>query len=255
MSSLKLKNEYLLPAKIRILYEMVKIEPWSRLPLHFHWISDKYKRYADGCPSIPLHFGFFTGPLDELYIYKKGLKSVHDVDDEDDKNMRDDEYDDDEEEDVQNHHNSSSRTNLWDDDYMCIDNNDDDDDHHGIGLTTTHSRSYNRLFNESYLDQTQKSNLGRCIICKYSMSNRDCTIQSTCCKTVTHMHCLAVSFLEENLQGDMKGTHLLPTIGSCRSCKSIIVWHEMIEMKKRKKLITSNQPKIIDIDKLASTSI
>lgn len=41
--------------KIRLLFEMLCIPLWSRLPLQVHFTSRDYAKFQRGCPEIPSH--------------------------------------------------------------------------------------------------------------------------------------------------------------------------------------------------------
>ncbi len=52
-----------LAAKIRVLYEMVHVAPFSRFPLNVFWLlkdKEKFRVLLEGCPSLPKHVSVFN---------------------------------------------------------------------------------------------------------------------------------------------------------------------------------------------------
>jgi len=59
----------LLKARIRFLYEMFQLPPWSKFPLTVNWVTDKYHSCLANCPALPSQIRCNIGPLDNLYLY------------------------------------------------------------------------------------------------------------------------------------------------------------------------------------------
>eukprot|EP01102_Stenamoeba_stenopodia_P009283 TRINITY_DN2738_c0_g1_i3.p1 TRINITY_DN2738_c0_g1~~TRINITY_DN2738_c0_g1_i3.p1 ORF type:complete len:308 (+),score=33.86 TRINITY_DN2738_c0_g1_i3:595-1518(+) len=78
-------NKHFLRAKIRIVYEMLRLAPWNRFPLTVQWLSTKYKsdpRYTSTCPQIPSHMDIIIAPLESLQIAANSVDSDEEKEDE-----------------------------------------------------------------------------------------------------------------------------------------------------------------------------
>ena len=55
IQNIKVGSGNLLRAKIRFLFEIVHISPWSSFPLTINWLTEEYHHYLTGCPDLPKH--------------------------------------------------------------------------------------------------------------------------------------------------------------------------------------------------------
>ena len=58
-----------IPCKIRVLYELLNLPPFSRLALNVHWLTQSYHRHLVGCPPPPKQMTVNCGTFDQLYLY------------------------------------------------------------------------------------------------------------------------------------------------------------------------------------------
>ena len=63
-------NTKKVPAKLRIVYEMMHVPPFSRFPLVINFLSMTHHRHLAGVPRPPPHVSVVNLPVDQLYIYR-----------------------------------------------------------------------------------------------------------------------------------------------------------------------------------------
>ena len=52
-----------LAAQVRLLHEMLNLEPWCYFPLTQHFSSSQHQALAAGCPALPGHMTTSVAPL------------------------------------------------------------------------------------------------------------------------------------------------------------------------------------------------
>jgi structure-specific endonuclease subunit SLX1 len=58
---------WLLRAKLRFLYELLRCEPWCHQPLRLLFTTDQYHSLLRGCPEPPAHIGATIAPLEATF--------------------------------------------------------------------------------------------------------------------------------------------------------------------------------------------
>lgn len=61
---------------------MLQLPPWNILPLTVQWLTDKYNKYLDKCPSAPSHIHIINAPLEDLQIEDSTIEEKQPDEDE-----------------------------------------------------------------------------------------------------------------------------------------------------------------------------
>ena len=72
-----------LRAKMRLVYEMLNLPEWCRLPLAVRFSTHAHDQYLQGVPALPPQMSISVGPLEDIFGERKGLVNATDADDED----------------------------------------------------------------------------------------------------------------------------------------------------------------------------
>eukprot|EP01094_Clydonella_sp_ATCC50884_P006735 TRINITY_DN1593_c0_g4_i1.p1 TRINITY_DN1593_c0_g4~~TRINITY_DN1593_c0_g4_i1.p1 ORF type:complete len:427 (+),score=65.00 TRINITY_DN1593_c0_g4_i1:157-1281(+) len=221
-------NQYHIRAKLRMLYEMLHISPWSLYPLTVHWLQDRHKDLLTGAPSLPEHIQCFSQPLDQLDM------SIYDNYDDSDESADNgstslSESASEDCSDAENIYPSQATSGSFSDGGrrgFCTSSS------FLLPRTRAHSRREGGMVRaHSFACGPRSSELAQCTVCHTELGDARgkvvrCTHQN--CSAQAHLLCMAQWCLRDDPR-----TRLLPTTGECPECSAPILWSQMIANLRR----------------------
>jgi structure-specific endonuclease subunit SLX1 len=199
--------QHLLKAKIRHMYEMLNVPPWSRFPLTVRWLTNNYQELKQNCPPLPVHMKEETGSAEDL------MKNYVDAaPEEEEVNEAEEDLDDAEVEKLMNE---------LEHDPQIVDLTDEP-------TVDTSIEAINRDIAIAR-ENIYKSIIQHCSICKQEIEKDKCiTCPTKSCTLSAHLCCLSTELLKK------EPTDLIPTSGSCPQCSKPITWPDVIARKRKR---------------------